>query len=226
MGDNILNRRIVRELVTRGDIKGDEIANNYNKFRYFIKAINYGGYSWCDNWQNATTPIKAFRRLLHFGVPIWFIRRHIKFIASNCVWFRGEARNIRAVLRVDDGGITQDGLPTDEVLSWFDGYHESIVYSLPITKDVRSNVSPFQRSDTFRVYTHRIYLLWSKVSDRYLAIHGLDCKMCGKHKKQSTIICEDLSKYKTDICADCLKGFCKLTDEVKRQTIQQFETKK
>ena len=221
MSDNILHRRIVRELVTRGGI----LDVPFNDFRFYLRRAVSDSYKgrWCDSWRDAYQPVTALKYLLDKGVPIWFIRRHIKFIAHECVWFRGNTRcNITKIL--ERGGFVDEvGKLKKVLINEWNNDMDDIKYSSPLLfESDYYKYSEAKISDSFGVYWYRIYLLWSKVSDRYLAIHGLDCKMCGNHKKQSTIICEDLSKYKTDICADCLKGFCKLTTEMKTQTIKQF----
>jgi hypothetical protein len=59
------------------------------------------------------------------------------------------------------------------------------------------------------VWVEPIIELWRAVSDRYLAIYGLDCKVCGRHKyNRGTTICSKADRLRFDVCADCLRGYC------------------
>ncbi len=245
--ENPLDNRITRELIIRGGLfdnkkpcyasvpnRSTKIDRLYNKLRN----DNYGfGRS---TWRNTAYSIAMWQIAMDNHIPVWFLKRYIKFITSKCIWSK-QGDLSTTYIKIDErydnptdgltprtlnvsGAIENIELPEvyiehKDVPVMIEG--EEYYKKVPHTTH-RSHISGLF---TFRFYEADIIILWETMRDRFIAIHGVDCKMCNKHKKNKKPICSDLARYSIHICGDCLKTFCKLTDLAKAQQFSEMNNK-
>lgn len=203
-----LNYKIKYWLIVQGDFN----INKYSNRLCLLDSINSKKYR-NDSYVRAVQSYPAaFRKLLKHGVPVWFLKRYVRYISKHCIW---ERTGINYV---------EPSYTEKEYFSYLENDIAStrlfFSSSLPfVGKDGIENVS-FDASYKTGVLVDKIIDFWEIMKNRYLSIYGLDCKMCKKHKKNKNPICYQFSKYSTKICADCLKGFCKLEEELRISTIK------
>ncbi len=230
--------RVLRELVVRGGLFDDKSSSysccKYNKFDELLFEHVVGmrvGY----NYGHMEHTYDTFIKVVKLGVPIWFLKRHSRFIAHYGVWIKSQGwYGDGGYNRLKTRNIDTDRIKREtewESLSPFNVIeHCTLPYKSTYTvKEVKkidgkeyyhnAEKECYRQEITglvrFGLYPSLIVDLWRKVRDRYLSIYGLDCKMCKKHKKNKGPICNDLDKYSLHICKDCLKKFCKLSDDMK-----------
>jgi len=228
VGKGALSETLIKILIRRGGII-DECKENKNHLYSYRYGIN-------ENWRSSKPLLETYKKIRRNHVPLWFIERHIKFISTRCTWIKlDQSYSYRPKEYVYKNDVAMECLGFDRDTNIL------ISMELPEKRDVMINaelvtlsclggerVKPIHKTleiiatnttNEIGFWANPMILLWRHISNRYLAIYGLDCKMCNKHKKNKMPICADLSKYSLDICADCLKSACKLSEQIRFQTL-------
>lgn len=190
--------KIATALVLRGGLF--DRTHKYNG-AYYHPSVHRKTKFYTQIWREAKPLTSGLIEVLRYGVPMWFIERHMS-ISRYFLWEKQEFSGY---------GTVDKSCASDVV---FIGAEDFIPKMYDIA-EYKKGVHCVYTSNSIKIIPIKIIAFWEAVRDRYLSIYGLDCKMCKKHKKGGSPICSDLSKYAIHICPDCLKKFCKLNEDSK-----------
>ncbi len=206
-----LRERIARELVNAGILDNRRKTSFEYSFSGKLPRLT-------QRWRSGMEYKYGIKYLISLGVPLWFMKRHIKEIVKLCTWSRSHAYG---------GGRShewttlneEDGMRASK-LDYFTLDGDVIVYAM--SKDAKTKlekgtlfVRDIDTTQRFEVVIPEVLSFWQRVRNRHISIYGRHCKACNTHTKEAGIICDDFDKYVVDICPKCLKSFCKLTEDAK-----------
>ncbi|MDB4681367.1 hypothetical protein OAE88_00505 [bacterium] len=238
---SVIDDNIWRKLIIKGGLFDDWRTNNgYNtNIRY--------GVQWEDSytWRDAENPSYALRRALKEGVPIWFIKRHIKYIAQQCVWVKSDRghsygsdyadeENFHELKRLSMGGSVLVSVDIEPMILEHSNRisEETEIINgvkIRITKD---EIIPKKRyfvnsTRDMGIYSGKIIKLWETVRYRFHRINPIECGVCGneymiiKHNKKKDFYMSD------KICQNCAKGYYRAKGELEeREAILKLIFKK
>lgn len=232
-------------MVTRGGLfddhkYADPFYQKKTRINHLLDEYSYRHSS--RSWRSGYSIKEAIKLCKKNNIPLWFLKKHIKYISQECVWQKQEKYYENITIDTNDyeyinyyyqrsfcsNGrfhvVKESDLPYNMIkykkkFIEVDGeeYSKNVPYNISVINLVTTN--------DMLIYAESIRALWDMYSTRFISIYGLDCKMCGKHKKnkKSEIICDDFKKYQTQICFKCLKKFCKLTEKQKEIYIKRIK---
>ena len=231
-----LNSRIASYIVNSGYLEGS--IRNTLEWAILDKMREYHG---SDRWHAELSFANGLSSsVINFNVPLWFIKRHTKILTGLCVWTRSEgwggyvSRTYVSVGGEDadalkyssrSGDVITKSIKKTTIDSYRDVYKTFDGHKWKRQERYNREVYEVEHTNEMGIVPAQVGEVYNIISDRFLGIHGVDCKMCKKHKpyNRKLAMCHDMNKYKTDICQPCLKKFCKLADQTKRKYLNEFQ---
>ncbi len=224
-----LIRKAITMIVVDGDYGSKRTWYNYGK-NYLYYSSEFGPkYGRHETWRNAINITEMLSKIVEYKIPLWFVKRHIKFIAKYCVWekhfednygcneYHDMSDNNSGIFINGDRFVLSMSLPYNrEVII---NLQKSVVSALLGGKKLEKEfenlyVSDYNTTHHIGFYFTPLLDLWEDVRDKYLDIHGVNCKLCNSNKKYAPI-CSDLApKYAITVCQSCLKSFCALHEDL------------
>ncbi len=227
------NHKVAEALVQGGlfdDNKNSFMTNNYRIFSGISRNGRLRRYyfNFSQRWRDAEPlAYSLLSAIKDYHIPLWFLKRHIRYIAEHCLWEKTYSDTLTRIWYTDDEKVA-----IFKNLAYAGGNGNFILKNVDFPsyvnrtrdKEVEIDGEQYFKKEAYKhpyidvhtsgemgIVTKDIANYYRNVQHRFYRIYGLDCKMCGLHvkHKEADVVDNELSKYIGKICPTCLKRLYK-----------------